>query len=262
MSPPADRMVPYLWDDAQACLAAGSTAAVGPRSRVRLSRSATPRPARPGWPSSSTPLAPTPVDPPIREVVHLTGAFEETDPLYGVPVTRLTWDAAEALTHDHDLGRTRLAGNLVGASEGRRYTETFVIDPDPAAPDAALAAVARAGPDAGCADAAPIHLHTLQRGRLAWLRAADGSRHARGARRGACRRTPPTRPARGGGGAGCWTPTCSRRPTPSTRCATWTCAPTAPAEPRGSSTTATTGTRSGSATGPSANGRPPAPGSR
>ena len=173
VSPPADRMVPYLWDDAQACLTAGSTQ-LWVRGHGFAFPFGDPQADTTGLAVLIDTDAATPVDPPIREVVHLTGAFEETDPLYGVPVTRLAWDAAEALAQDHDLGRTRLAGNLVGASEGRRYTETFVIDPDPAAPGAALAAVARAGPDAGCADAAPIHLHTLQRGRLAWLRAADG----------------------------------------------------------------------------------------
>ena len=161
VSPPADRIVPYLWDDAQACLTAAAPRSCGSAGTGSPSRSAIPRPGTTGLAVLIDTDAATPVDPPIREVVHLTGAFEETDPLYGVPVTRLTWDAAEALTQDHDLGRTRLAGNLVGASEGRRYTETFVIDPDPAAPDAALAAVARTGPDAGCADAAPIYLHTL-----------------------------------------------------------------------------------------------------
>jgi len=172
VSPPADRIVPYLWDDTQACLTAGST-----QLWIRGHGYAFPAGDAQAGTSGLAVLvdtdAPSPVDPPIREVVHLTGAFEETDPLYGVPLTRLTWDPAEALTRDHDLSRTRLAGNLVQASEGRTYTETFLIDPDPAAPDAALAAVARTGPDAGCADAAPVYLHTLHQGRLAWLRAAD-----------------------------------------------------------------------------------------
>jgi hypothetical protein len=172
-SPPADRIVPYLWDDAQGCLTAGSTQ-LWVRGHGFAFPIGDPQAGTSGLAVLIDTDAATPVDPPIREVVHLTGAFEETDTLYGVPVTRLTWDADEALTQDHDLGRTRLAGNLVGASEGRRYTETFVIDPDPAAPDAALAAVARTGPDAGCAGTAPIHLHTLRQGRLAWLRAADG----------------------------------------------------------------------------------------
>ena len=44
-----------------------------------------------------------------------------------------------------------------------------MIDPDPEGPDAALAAVARTGPDAGCGDPVPVYLHTLTAGRLAWL---------------------------------------------------------------------------------------------
>ena len=258
--PPADRIVPYLWDDAQACLTAGSTQ-LWVRGHGFAFPIGDPQAGTTGLAVLIDTDAATPVDPPIREVVHLTGAFEETDPLYGVPVTRLTWDAAEALTQDHDLGRTRLAGNLVGASEGRRYTETFVIDPDPAAPDAALAAVARTGPDAGCGDTAPIHLHTLQRGRLAWLRAADGSAtpevHVVALPPDAA---DPPRPWR-------W----RRRLLDADLFEeAYTIEPVryldlranGAAEPRGSSTTATTGTRSVSATGPSVSGRRPAPGSR
>src|SRR6185312_11857824 len=119
--------------------------------------------------------ATNPVDPPMREIVHLTAAIEETDTLLNQQITHLRWDAAEALTAEHDLGRTVLAGNLVPAVEGRRYTEAFVIDPDPSGPDAPHAAVARGGPDAGCDDPAPYHLHTCGQGRLAWLTREDAA---------------------------------------------------------------------------------------
>ena len=118
--------------------------------------------------------APNEVDPPVRAIVHLTAADEERDNLYGVDLTHLRWDATEALTAEHALERTVLAGNLVPAVEGRRYTETFVIDPDPLGQDAHRAAVTRSGPDAGCGDPNPIHLHTLSQGRLAWLAGEDG----------------------------------------------------------------------------------------
>jgi hypothetical protein len=106
------------------------------------------------------------IDPPVREVVHLTAAEETTDPLFGVAVTRLAWAQEEALTRDHDLTRTRLAGNLLPATEGRRYTERFAVESAPTGP---LPAVVRAGPNACCDDASPVYLHTLQQGRLAWL---------------------------------------------------------------------------------------------
>jgi hypothetical protein len=161
--PAADRIVPHLWDDSQLCLPPGAT-----QLWVRGHGFGFPVGDRQAGTDGLALLidtaAASPVDPPVREVVHLTGADEETDPLYGVPVTRLTWDGSEALEHSHDLLRTVLAGNLVPASEGRRYAESFEIDV--ASP---RSAVMRQGPDAGCGDAAPIWQHTLERGRLAWL---------------------------------------------------------------------------------------------
>lgn len=168
VNPPAPRMVPYLWDDAQECLPVGATemwiAGTGFALPV-----GDPQLHTVGLPFLIDTAAPTAADEPVREVVHLTGATEETDPLYGKAVTHLRWDAQEALTAEHALARTVLAGNLVDASQGARYTETFVIDPDPDSPDAPLAAVVRSGPDAGCGDPAPVYLHTLTAGRLAWL---------------------------------------------------------------------------------------------
>lgn len=167
-NPVQARIVPYWWDDARSCLPAGSCELwvrghgfgfeVGDRQR--------------GTTGSAILLdtaAASPADPPTRAVVHLTGAVEETDQLYGIALTHLSWDAAEALAAEHALERTVLAGNLVPAVEGRRHTETFVIDPEPDSPGAALAAVTRSGPDAGCGDPVPIHLHTLAQGRLAYL---------------------------------------------------------------------------------------------
>jgi Baseplate J-like protein len=165
---PTPRILPYLWDDSQECLPAGSTqlwiAGHGFAFPV-----GDPQLGTVGIPLLIDTQAPSAADQPTREVVHLTGAIEETDPLYGRPITRLVWDATEALTSEHALDRTMLAGNLVNASQGQRYTETFVVDPDPDSANAGLAAVVRTGPDSGCGDPAPVHLHTLTAGRLAWL---------------------------------------------------------------------------------------------
>jgi hypothetical protein len=149
-SPPVPRITPYLWDDSQRVLPAGSVQTWARGHGFGF---------EPGTAILIDTTAPSPVDPPAREVVHLTGAHEETDTLYNVPVTRLTWDPAEALSEDHDLTRTVMAGNLIAASEGRRYVETF--DTDAGSP---LAAVTRTGPDGS-----EVCLHTLTRGRLAWL---------------------------------------------------------------------------------------------
>jgi hypothetical protein len=102
--------------------------------------------------------------------VHLTSAVEEHDPLANVDVTHLSWSPTEALTREHDLTRTSVAGNLIAATEGRRHHETFVIEPS----DPRLGpAVVRTGPNVSCDDPSPIYLHTLTQGRLAWLAAPD-----------------------------------------------------------------------------------------
>ena len=174
VSPPTPRIVPYLWDDSQACLPVGATEVwvAGHGFAFPVSD---PQVASVGLSVLIDTAAPDPVDPPVREVVVLTAAIEETDELLGVAVTHLKWDASQALAYEHALERTVLAGNLVMAIEGRRYVEGFAIDPNATDRDAPKAAVARGGPDAGCEDPAPYHLHTLERGRLAWLAADDGT---------------------------------------------------------------------------------------
>ncbi len=173
-APPLARIRPYWWDDSQSCLPAGSCE-LWVRGHGFGFPVGDPQLGTTGLAILLDTEAASPADPPTRAVVHLTGAVEEFDQLYGIALTRLSWDATEALAAEHALERTVLAGNLVPAVEGRRYTETFVIDPEPDSPDAPRAAVTRSGPDAGCADPAPMHLHTLLQGRLAWLAGADGS---------------------------------------------------------------------------------------
>src|SRR5713226_2613658 len=172
--PAQPRIVPYWWDDSKTCLPAG-TNQMWVRGHGFAFPVGNPQLGTTGISLLIDTAALTPADPPVRQVVHLTAAVEETDALYGVSVTRLAWDATEALIAEHELTRTVLAGNLVPAVQGRQYMETFVIDPDPAGPDAPLASVVRSGPDAGCGDPIPVYQHTLTQGRLAWLRAADGT---------------------------------------------------------------------------------------
>jgi hypothetical protein len=174
---------PYLWDDSQSCLPIGATE-MWVQGHGHAFPVGDPQLGTVGIALLIDTAAANPVDPPTREIVHLTAAIEETDQLPidpatppPRPVTHLRWDPTEALTAEHDLtgDRTVLAGNLVDAVEGRRYTDTFVIDPDPVGLDAPLAAVSRGGPDAGCGDPVPYHLHTLTQGRVAWLVRADGT---------------------------------------------------------------------------------------
>jgi hypothetical protein len=166
------RILPYWWDDARRCLPAGSTA-MWVRGHGFGFPTGDPQLGTTGVALLIDTAAASTVDPPVREVVHLTGAKEVLDPLFGDLLTHLTWAPAEALAHDHDQTRTHLAGNLLSATEGHRHTDHFAIDPPPGPGPGP--AVARQGPNAGCDDPVPIYLHTLTRGRLAWLGDTDGA---------------------------------------------------------------------------------------
>ena len=133
VDPKSARLVPYWWDDSLVCLPEGSTE-LWIRGQGYGFPVGDPHEGTLGLALLIDTAAPTAADPPVREIVHLTGAFEESDPLYGIALTRLTWDASEALASEHALDRTVLAGNLVPAVEGRRFSEQFVIDPIRPAP--------------------------------------------------------------------------------------------------------------------------------
>jgi len=182
------QMHPYWWDDSQRCLKRGATEmwvvnhGLGLQAGDRL-------------------LIETLVtqgDPPIREIVQLAvNPFEETDSLFSQPVTHLIWRKEDKLQFDHDLtldahgnSKTILAGNLVPATQGRRYSETFSIpnDPETLVPLAIRAipqAIAREGryvsndseahPSVCVERSARIsqYLYTLRVAPLAWLAQDD-----------------------------------------------------------------------------------------
>ena len=105
------RIWPYDRDDSKSCLRAGATemwvAGWGFGFTV-----GDPLDDVPGLALLIDTAAPSPPAAPIREVVHLIGAVEETDPLTSTQVTHLSWPSAEALRFDHDLTHhmTHLAG--------------------------------------------------------------------------------------------------------------------------------------------------------
>jgi hypothetical protein len=117
----------------------------------------------------------------IRQIVRLVDVgFESADPLFppgGPPtlVTRLRWGTDDALKRDRDLRTTRLAGNLLPATQGERASESFAIETAvPSQPNAALA-IARRGPNGGDAKPNLIYRFALARSPLAWLVGADPS---------------------------------------------------------------------------------------
>ncbi|HME37169.1 MAG TPA: baseplate J/gp47 family protein [Candidatus Sulfotelmatobacter sp.] len=153
-------IVPYYWDDSQICLKAGTTEmwVVGQGF---------------GFFDGQALLIDTqaqvPADPPIREVVHILTSDEQTDQLYNIKVTHITWDTSEALQHDHDLTRTAVAGNVVPATQGARFQESFAINTPPASDPFMPLAIVRTGPNSTPNSFAPMYLYTLGKTPLAWL---------------------------------------------------------------------------------------------
>jgi Baseplate J-like protein len=181
------QMQPYWWDDSQRCLKRGATEMWAVNHGLGLQagdRLLIETQARQG-------------DPPLREIVQLIAAIEETDDLFNHRVTHLIWRQEDALQFDRDLTqdtvgnpKTILAGNIVPATQGRRYTETFAIPKDPEThTNTAIPAIpqaiaregryARAQPNSHPANpvAAPAripqYLYTLRVAPLAWLAPDD-----------------------------------------------------------------------------------------
>jgi Baseplate J-like protein len=168
-------LTPYYWDDSRRCLPAGATEMWLHGHDHQLVD---------GMALLLDTAGETTADPPTREVVHLTPskagladyATEELDSLVlengaPTPVTHVRWGASEGLLHEHDLTRTVVAGNIVPATQGRRYEETFAIpsdDPAVPQPQAQLAA-RRTGPNATPDEPSPEYLQPLRSGLLAWL---------------------------------------------------------------------------------------------
>jgi Baseplate J-like protein len=179
------QIVPYWLDDSQRCLSCGATGMwlVGQDYDF-----VTPTPETPGTalliqtdlPGES-----------IREIVHVTSVRFDEDQIYETGLlptmlTYITWSAAEALQRDHDLAATQVSGNLLPATQGRRYSESFAVGTAPAGASAMPLAVVRMGPN-GTPDSPnwivryPLSRSSVQpavlvpQGRLTWLTPAPGA---------------------------------------------------------------------------------------
>jgi Baseplate J-like protein len=157
---------PYYWDQSQVCLNAGATEMWVLGHGFSFTA---------GQALLIDTQAVNTADPPVREIIHITSANEEADPLFldsssnPTPVTHVVWGADEALQYAHDLTRTVVAGNIVPATQGQRLTESFAIDTPPAGNVAMPLAVVRTGPNSTAASLIPIYEYTLSRSPLVWL---------------------------------------------------------------------------------------------
>ncbi len=89
----------------------------------------------------------------IREIVYLIAAktallSDEIYPIGGPLPTLVTWIQWTTPTlRDHDLTNTVVYGNLLPATQGQRFSESFVVGTAPPAQSALPAAIARLGPN-------------------------------------------------------------------------------------------------------------------
>jgi hypothetical protein len=157
-SPRWNEIAPYWWDDADRCLPRGATEmwVEDPGRDLALS------------PGIALLIDTTPEDPGhpnVRQIVTLTAAIPELDPVFGKQLVHLRWGADDALAHEHDLTRTQIKGNLVPATQGRRHVESFAIG-------AVAAKLPRAIVRTGASGTAQ-YLYTLASAPLTWLAPAD-----------------------------------------------------------------------------------------
>ena len=162
-------IVPYWFDDSQKCLPAGSTAlwVVGHGFAFTAGQALLIQTDLPGES--------------IRQIVHLAApGHEAADPLFltagaPTPVTRITWDPADALARDRDLTNTTLGGNLLPATQGERFAESFATGAAPASEPAAVLAIARMGPNGREGAENYVFRYPLGRAPLGWLVGTDGT---------------------------------------------------------------------------------------
>jgi hypothetical protein len=161
--PEWNELRPHWWDDRQGCLL---------RESVEMWIEVPGVPLLPGQLLLIDTAPASPADPALREIVKLVrvDSTPTTDKLFNKSVIRVAWRAEDALKVDHDLTRTRVGGNLVPATQGRRYTERFVTSPQTGltSPGGVPRAIVRTG-----ANGTVQYLHTLRQAPLAWLAQDD-----------------------------------------------------------------------------------------
>jgi hypothetical protein len=188
----------YWFDDSEQCLEAGATSMWVAGSGWGF---------QPGQMLLIETQGENPGDPPIRQIVHLLAEAdpggppvkETCDDIFTLPVstsgppyltcqasppgateapaavTRIAWQASDALTIARDLSQTVVIGNITNATQGRTATEVFLIGPPPegeAQPPPS--AIERPGPQplvslGVCGTPPAIRMHTLANAPLAWL---------------------------------------------------------------------------------------------
>jgi hypothetical protein len=134
ITPARNQLLAYIWDENDTCLKAGSTMlTLQGAHAVDLQPEAAIDPVG-CWVLLRT-MPPTPDIPERRLAVRIIDAIDDTDPLVGVPITRITWDVPTPF--DLDAETLILRGNLLPATSGRTLQARFRIGPvaDPLDPE-------------------------------------------------------------------------------------------------------------------------------
>jgi uncharacterized phage protein gp47/JayE len=154
-------LAPYWFDDSQRCLPRGSTDMWVEGHGLNLAS---------GQLLLIETQPPTTADPPLRQIVQLNATpVEAVDPIFGpANVTHIFWRSEDALTAGRDLTQTVVKGNMVPATEGRRYSESFAIEEAPPATPHLPLAIFRTG-----ANGSAVYNYTLGSAPLAWLAPDD-----------------------------------------------------------------------------------------
>jgi hypothetical protein len=160
-------IAPYWFDDSEQCLPVGATSmwVLGQNFNFTTGQRLLIQTDLPGES--------------LRQIVTLTQpGFEAVDPIFetgSVPtkVTQLVWGNSDALTQAHDLTATLLGGNLLPATQGQRFTESFAIGKAPAANPNLVLAIARRGPNGSGAAPNYVFRYPLGQTPLGWLANAD-----------------------------------------------------------------------------------------
>jgi hypothetical protein len=143
VSPLWNSIQPYWFDDSQRCLPCGS---IG----MYLLNQSQPFDFPDGLPLLLQTDLPGES---IREFVTIIAAktvllSDEIYPIGGPLPTAVTWiQWTTPTTRDHDLTNTVVYGNLLPATQGQRFSESFVVGTAPPAQSALPAAIARLGPN-------------------------------------------------------------------------------------------------------------------
>jgi hypothetical protein len=163
-----NELPPHLWDEDDICLPPGATEMyVDGHQAANLPFDDPPEDPTGKWVLLKTTPA-NPADPERRHLVRLIELEESRDLVFNIDITRLRWEAVQALPFELNLTELTVRANLVPATAGRTVQNRFTIGVSPAAlplPEPVRNSLRRAVERAGTGDSSAC-LFSLTRPQL------------------------------------------------------------------------------------------------